>query len=58
MYDAKLIKLIRMRYETILADDFLWQDLVLRHNFVGVKPWNAREKDIDAFDHAMVIFGA
>ena len=48
-----VLKLLRTQYDKILADDFLWQDLVLRHNFVGVKPWNAKAKDAVAFDHAM-----
>ena len=52
-YSVDAIKRIRTRIDAILADDFLWQDVILRHGFSGVKPWDARNKDGAALDHAM-----
>ena len=53
MHNADAIKRIRSRHEAILGDDFLWQDLILRHDFAGIKPWNAKAQNAAAFDHAM-----
>lgn len=53
MYSNHLLKILRPRTQSILADDFLWQDVILRHGFRGVKPWNAQEKDAAAYDHAI-----
>ncbi len=51
--DKDLIKKLRKYDYQILADDFLWQDVILRHGFAGVRPWNAKAKDAAAYDHAM-----
>ena len=53
MYNIDAIKRVRTKVDEILSDDFLWQDVILRHDFANTYPWNARAKDEIAFDHAM-----
>lgn len=53
MYNSEQRKILRPRTHAILADDFLWQDVVLRHGFNGVRPWNAAAHDAAAYKHAM-----
>lgn len=49
---SRALKLVAMYRDQIMDDDFLWKDVVMRHGFAGVKPWDAKRKDPAAYDHA------
>lgn len=38
---------------TILADDYMWQDVILRHDLSNKWPWDAQSGDKANYDHAM-----
>ena len=44
---------LRKAENTILNDDFLWQDVIARHNLFEVFPWNAKSEKGKIYDHAM-----
>lgn len=44
---------IRKLESTIMDDTLLWEDVILRHGFAGVFPWDAMENDKPHYDHAM-----